>query len=372
MIQNTAAYCGVLAVTEFYHYSVIITGNAFTHNRALDPVPGNIGGGVICSRNASMIVSDNNFTNNSAAGDAGVMNVDESDIIIERSIFSNNMAGGNGGVLHTYFYPTRYSIINSYFIDNQAGGDGGVMYVGRAGSHVTISQSMCTFNSATNRGGVIAIIGSTLEIDRAIIFGNTAHAESGDVISACNSDVTFINNPVLLPTPDPTYSFCFLYNNSNVTISRTTEQTTPTIVTAITTDALSGASTTTGDDPLTTTTSGGITSTEQGPIAVSNSTVDSTADLTEGDKLVSTAESSESTNAAPLTTKPVVISDDDRSKNGAEYYLHYIVPGYVALGVSAILAIIVAFTCLLVIVKVLRGKPKLRNDNISVLYDNVM
>ena len=349
--QNTAAYCGVMVVAEFYHYHVNITGNAFTYNRHIS---GNEGG-VICIRNASVLVLDNNFSHNSAAGNAGVIHVDESDIIIKRSIFRNNTAGRNGGVLHTYFYPTRYTIINSTFTNNQAGGDGGVMYVGRAGSRVTMNQGSFSFNSATNRGGVIAIVGSTLEINRAVIFDNTA--ESGDVISACNSNVKFNNNPILLANQDPTYSFCLLYNNSNVTISRTTEQTMSTAAIPTDVETWTGVSTATEDHALTATSTSADsnTSTEQETTASNN--VSPATDLTERDESVPTTKSSKSTNPIPTYTP--------------EYNLHYIVPGYVAIGVSAILIVIIAFTCLLVIVKVFRVKLQLQktDDNLNVLYD---
>ena len=43
--HNTAAYCGVMAVAEFYHYHVNITGNIFIHNKAVQVIPGNNGGG---------------------------------------------------------------------------------------------------------------------------------------------------------------------------------------------------------------------------------------------------------------------------------------------------------------------------------------
>jgi predicted outer membrane repeat protein len=205
--RNTAAYCGVMKVAEFYHYRINIIGNTFIYNRAVQQIFGSNAGGVMCIRNASVFVSGNTFSHNSAAGDAGVIQADESDIIIERSIFSNNRAGGNGGVLHTYIYPTIYTIIDCSFINNQAGGDGGVMYVGRALSHVTISQGTFGFNYASNRGGVIAIIGSTLEMNGSSIFGNTA--ELGDVISACNSIATLFNLDLLL-NQDPTYPFCSL------------------------------------------------------------------------------------------------------------------------------------------------------------------
>ena len=305
--HNTAAYCGVMDVAEFYHYHVNITGNTFVHNRAIQRISGNNGGDVICVRNASILLLDNNFSHNSAAGDAGVIQVDESDIIIERSIFSNNTAGGNGGVLHTYFYPTRYTIIDSSFTNNQAGGDGGVMYVGRAGSHVTVSQGTFGFNNATNRGGVIAIIGSTLEVNRASIFENTA--ELGEVVSACNSNVT-ITNPQLLASQDPIYSFCSLYDSSNTTISRTTEQITPT--TGTTTNPVTGASTATESDALTTTiftppddiTSTEIAATTTEGMATSTPPTEEETTPTEDDSITTTVSTTENIDIA-TTTIPV-------------------------------------------------------------------
>ena len=217
--HNTAAYCGAMKIDEFYHYCVSITGNIFTYNRAIQVTSGNKGGGVLCIRNASISILDNDFSHNSAARGAGVIQVDESDIIIKRSIFRNNRAGGNGGVLHTYFYPTRYTITNSSFINNQAGGDGGVMYVGRAGSLMTFSQSTFVFNSAKNRGGVFAVIGSFLKISQASTFENTA--KLGKMVSACNSHV-ITENPAFPIRRDPIYSFCVLFGNSSKkTISRT-------------------------------------------------------------------------------------------------------------------------------------------------------
>ena len=113
--HNTAAYCGVMSVDDINHYSANIVGNTFTHNRAVGKVAGNNGGGVICIGNASISVLDNNFNHNSAAGDAGVLRVDECDVTVKRSIFSNNMAGGNGGVFYTSFHPTSYTITQTSF-----------------------------------------------------------------------------------------------------------------------------------------------------------------------------------------------------------------------------------------------------------------
>ena len=215
--HNTAAYCGVLDADDQYHYSANIIGNTFTHNRAVGQVAGSNGGGAICIGNASVSVLDNKFSHNSAAGDAGVLQVDESDITVERSIFSNNIAGGNGGVFHTYFYPTSYTITQTSFTGNRAGGDGGVMYVGRAGSQVRIQQTTFGVNHASGRGGAIAIAGSTLYINRASIYENTA--KLGGVASACKSSVKIINRKVRAK-PDPVYKYCTLYDSSNTTLSQ--------------------------------------------------------------------------------------------------------------------------------------------------------
>ena len=332
---NTAAYCGVIDIDEFFHNYVNFTGNTFTYNRAVGLVEGNNGGGVICIRNASISLIDNDFSHNAATGNAGVIRVDESDVIVQGSIFSNNTAGGDGGVFHTYFYPTTYSISHSSFTDNRAGGDGGVMYVGRAGSHVDISQSTFTFNSATNRGGVLAVIGSAVHINGANISDNTA--QLGEVVSACNSNVT-IFDPQISPTQDPIYSFCSLYDSSNRTVSRTTPQ----------------DSTSTTPDEATTTRP---TTTQEGIPQTANETVD-TADTTETvdttSQIMTTVTVDDHTTSTPLPLTDVnsktntetasdgtgpITTPTDEDKDSAQYNIHSIIPGYIAIGVSILLVV---------------------------------
>ena len=90
---NTAAYCGVVDIDDFFHYLVNFTGNTFIYNRAVGLAAGNNGGVITCIKNASILLMDNNFSHNTATGDAGVIRVDESHVTIQRSIFSNNTAG---------------------------------------------------------------------------------------------------------------------------------------------------------------------------------------------------------------------------------------------------------------------------------------
>lgn len=208
--HNTASYCGAMQIDQVYHYSATFIGNTFTHNRAIGKVAGSDRGGVICIRKASALILDNIFHHNTAAGDAGVLQVEESVVTIKRSRFDNNAAGGNGGVLHTDSLLTNYTIIQSFFTYNQAGGDGGVMYVGRAGSQVKIHKGVFGYNHAIDRGGVITINGSVLQISGASICKKN-FAELGGVISACKSTVRISNTKISI-TPDPTCPFCTLYD----------------------------------------------------------------------------------------------------------------------------------------------------------------
>ena len=106
------------------------------------------------------------------------------------------------------------------------------MYVGRKGSQVEISRSTIDFNNAS-RGGFATILGSSLEITKTNIVNNTA--ESGEVISACNSDITVSDK--LLTFTDPTYSVCTLFNGDiNETDSIYEVTTTDTPFTTTTTD----------------------------------------------------------------------------------------------------------------------------------------
>ena len=204
---NSASYCGVLDVDEFDHFSVNFTNSVFTYNTATGQI---IGGGVACIRNASINVLNSVFKHNFANNHAGVFYIDGSVTTVDRSIFINNSAALDGGVFYTYIHASDYIIRRSQFSDNAAGDDGGVMLIGRQNCFVSIDESIFDFNSAADRGGVIALIASSMymEINRTNIFNNTA--QFGEVISACNSQVTFVEG-ILTATVDPLFSFCTLY-----------------------------------------------------------------------------------------------------------------------------------------------------------------
>ena len=103
------------------------------------------------------------------------------------------------------------------------------------------------------------------------------------------------------------------------------------------------------------------TNTEQDHILTATSASDDSITSTEqqtattaGNSVLSPTTDDESVPITPwpTTTKPVIVPPDgEGDQSTPEYNLHYIVPGYVAIGVSTILIVISA---LLVIVKVFR------------------
>ena len=83
--------------------------------------------------------------------------------------------------------------------------------MGRKGSEVRISKSTIGFNSAT-RGGfaTVTVLGSSLEVPLTNIFNNTA--ETGELISSCNSDISVSDQ--LVTATDPIYSACTLISGN--------------------------------------------------------------------------------------------------------------------------------------------------------------
>ncbi len=227
---NSASYCSVLDVDEYYHFSVNLTDSVFTHNTATGQL---IGGGVACIRNASIDIIRSTFKHNYADLHGGVFYIDESVTSVEGSLFVNNSAAVDGGVFYTYVHASSYNIRGSQFTNNSAGDDGGVLFLGRVNSQVSIDESILSWNNAGNRGGVVAIIASSMfmEINRTNIFNNTA--SFGGMISACNSEVTVLEEELFV-SEDPVYSFCTLYDGDvtyfNITSPRDLDNTIPTSI----------------------------------------------------------------------------------------------------------------------------------------------
>ena len=194
---------GVLSIANTTSM-VTISHCTFTSNSAF------YNGGVASIRNATVSILNSTFTQNRARrGNGGVFAVDDSEITIHDSMFDNNTAGTNGGVISINYLRSALFISHTSFTNNKASNQGGVMYLRRKGSEVKISRSTIGFNNAT-RGGFATVHGSSLEITTSNIFNNTA--ETGEVISACSSDIS-VSDQLTIAT-DPVYSVCTLISGN--------------------------------------------------------------------------------------------------------------------------------------------------------------
>ena len=297
--NNTASHCGVLDVDDLNHFSINFTNSVFTYNTATGQT---IGGGVACIRNASINILNSVFKHNFANYHAGVFYIDESVTTVDGSLFLNNSAAVDGGVFYTYVHASDYIIRRSQFSENSAGDDGGVLFIGRPNSSVSIDETIFDFNSAADRGGVIALIASSIfmEINRTNIYNNTA--EFGGVMSACNSQVTLLDDS-LVATVDPLLSFCTLYEGDirhfNITVPQE-----PQAEIAMTTAPPTTAPPTT-DPPTTTapsTTTASPTSTAADDVTTIATSTTETSEITETDPLTTLVEINSPSTSLPITT----------------------------------------------------------------------
>ena len=215
MNNNSGARCGALSITDSQFHSVKIENSILTNNSAIIS-----GGGVACIRSATVSILYSIFSHNRARENGGVFAVDDSVVGIQGSIFDNNLAVANGGVIATKYFQAALFISYTSLLNNQGNKQGGAIYLGRKGSQVKISKSAISFNNAT-RGGFATVLGSSLEITSTNVFNNTA--ETGEVIRACNSDISVSDH--LFRTTDPIYSVCTLFSGDvNATEVTTTSE----------------------------------------------------------------------------------------------------------------------------------------------------
>jgi predicted outer membrane repeat protein len=199
-INNRASNDG--GVGNIRNATVSIRNSTFSNNRARGD------GGVFAVDNSEITIYGSILINNSAGTNGGVFAVDNSEMTIYGSTFNNNTAETNGGVIAIKYLCSTLFIIHTSFTNNK-GEQGGVMYLGRKGSRAKISRSTIGSNNAS-RGGFATVLGSSLEITTSNIFNNTA--DTGDVISACSSDIS-VSDQFTIGT-DPVHSVCTLFSGN--------------------------------------------------------------------------------------------------------------------------------------------------------------
>ena len=108
--HNTASYCSVLDVDEYYHFNVSITDSVFISNTATGTL---LGGGMASIRNASVTIRGSAFRHNHTLLHGGMFHMDESHVLVDENLFLNDSATANGGVFYTYLHLSAYEVRRS-------------------------------------------------------------------------------------------------------------------------------------------------------------------------------------------------------------------------------------------------------------------
>ncbi len=219
--HNTAERGGVLYTSGHYDHHMEFTDSTFIFNKASGT--NTTGGGVGCFGNTTLSIENCIFNNNVAESVGGVLDLSYSSVTIEHSSFSQNNADDNGGVFHGQNYSTNFTIAHTT-MDRNSAGNGGVFYIRRSNSNINIySDSKLISNSAGNQGGAIDIRGVTLTMDMDTVIANNTAGSSGNVISACVSQITIYGLEAQL---DPVYpQYCLIYDEGNSSIPHPMSQT---------------------------------------------------------------------------------------------------------------------------------------------------
>ena len=203
--SNTATSGGVLYTTGHYYHHAKFMDSTFIDNVA-------VSGGVAHVENSSLSIINSVCNNNEASEDGGVLDMIFSSVSIRDSSLSGNNAGNNGGVFYGQNYSTNFTIVHTV-MDHNSAGNGGVFYVRRSNSNIEILDAKLIRNSANNHGGVMDIRGVTLTMDMDTVIANNTAGSSGDVISACVSQITAYGPQARI---DPVYSlYCSIYDEGS-------------------------------------------------------------------------------------------------------------------------------------------------------------
>jgi len=146
--MNSAIYGGGIAAiadTTFGPGSVEISDSTFTMNTAVE-----YGGGMANLLNA-VTISNSDFDQNSAYSGGGLANVDEGNVTVTGGSFTNNTAGNEGGAATNEFSDLSFNGVE--FTSNHADNDGGAIY--NWSGQLDVEYSEFTSNSADDGGGAI-------------------------------------------------------------------------------------------------------------------------------------------------------------------------------------------------------------------------
>jgi len=233
--------------------SVVYLGKLCQQNSRLDGFTvtngsNSAGGGILCQKYASPMITNNIITGNDATEGGGII-FSESDAIVTGNLIADNFASAGGGGICSYDATDHAALIsNNVIVDNRAGttyGLGGGVYclygappmtnnivVGNSATcgggiycyadrDILLVNNTVTENSATHEGGGIVCAGSgfvSCAITNSIVWNNSAVVDPDLCLWATGVEVTYCavtggwpgtgnisDDPLLLDVPNGDY-----------------------------------------------------------------------------------------------------------------------------------------------------------------------
>lgn len=171
---------------------VTLTNMQFTSNKSLATGAGNGGGAVASTNSGNLIVSNSNFTGNTALGASGnggaILIGAGGSLSITGGTFSGNQAARAGGAIENdgSVTATTVNILRTVFDMNSAGVNGGAFHTS-GDSDATFSGVTITNNTAAAEGGGLwnsktGIMTITDAGGNVLISGNTANGDAAVVL----------------------------------------------------------------------------------------------------------------------------------------------------------------------------------------------
>jgi predicted outer membrane repeat protein len=170
----------IVLVSYFSVWSPNIIGNLFQNNSAYR-------GGAIRTNSPNVVMTDNMFIGNTAAGPCGAAALFGSNSLVLRNNFTGNVAYTTGGALCTHGSTIR----DNYFVNNVGAGIGG-QFGALYNDDNPLNISSCLFmnNSASFTVGAIGNYGTASTIIQDSIFIGNSGPTAAAVYSSRNTNIT--------------------------------------------------------------------------------------------------------------------------------------------------------------------------------------
>ncbi len=162
-----------------------LTGCVFEDNMAEDG-----GGGGLGNSNSNPVISDCNFSGNSADYGGGIYSEDGSEVQLGECVFRGNSADSSGGGM--YSMRSDVELLYGRFEGNSAGLYGGAICSGEE-AEVKVANCIASGNTAANGGGFYNGDDSVSEIRNSLLVSNSAQENGGVIHGSDTSQVKVFN-----------------------------------------------------------------------------------------------------------------------------------------------------------------------------------